>query len=53
MRWSGLSILDAPKLERDRLSRNDAGDDQNLSLPRQNWPQLRRAERNVDLRLED
>ena len=28
MRWSGLSILDATKLERDRLSKNETGDDQ-------------------------
>ncbi len=28
MRWSGLSILDATKLERDRLSKNEQGDDQ-------------------------
>jgi integrase len=28
MRWSGLSILDATKLERDRLSKNENGDDQ-------------------------
>jgi integrase len=28
MRWSGLSILDATKLERDRLSTNENGDDQ-------------------------
>jgi integrase len=28
MRWSGLSILDAVSLERDRLSENEDGDDQ-------------------------
>jgi len=28
MRWSGLSILDATKLERDRLSTNENGDNQ-------------------------
>jgi site-specific recombinase XerD len=28
MRWSGLSILDATKLERNRLSKNEEGDDQ-------------------------
>lgn len=28
MRWSGLSILDVTKLERDRLSKNENGDDQ-------------------------
>lgn len=28
MRWAGLSILDATKLERHRLSKNDEGDDQ-------------------------
>lgn len=28
MRWSGLSILDATKLARDRLSMNENGDDQ-------------------------
>lgn len=28
MRWSGLSILDATKLERDRLSKNEGGDEQ-------------------------
>jgi integrase len=28
MRWSGLSILDATKLENDRLSKNEQGDDQ-------------------------
>jgi len=28
MRWSGLSILDATKLERERLSKNENGDDQ-------------------------
>ena len=28
MRWSGLSILDATKLERDRLSTNENGDEQ-------------------------
>jgi integrase len=28
MRWSGLSILDATKLERERLSKNEDGDDQ-------------------------
>jgi integrase len=28
MRWSGLSILDATKLERGHLSRNDDGDDE-------------------------
>jgi hypothetical protein len=28
MRWSGLSILDATKLERSRLSKSEDGDDQ-------------------------
>jgi len=28
MRWSGLAILDATSLERDRLSKNENGDDQ-------------------------
>lgn len=28
MRWSGLSILDTTKLERERLSKNENGDDQ-------------------------
>ena len=28
MRWSGLSILDATSLERERLSTNENGDDQ-------------------------
>jgi len=28
MRWSGLAILDATSLERERLSKNENGDDQ-------------------------